>query len=286
MLEPLSVTIGWYALVAVLGLAFGSFLNVAIFRLPKRIEYQWRVDCRELLKSDPSEEPSPPGLLWPASHCPHCKHPIRPQHNIPILSYLLLRGRCADCGTHIGIRYPAVELLTAVLACVVIWRFGINPTALAALVLTFALIVLTFIDYDHQLLPDIITVPGIWLGLLVNLFGTFTTLPSAVIGALAGYISLWLMYHGFRLATGKEGMGYGDFKLLAMLGAWLGWHALPLIVILSAGVGSILGLALIATKLINRANPIPFGPFLAAAGWIALIWGYALLPRFMPYLYR
>lgn len=278
-----------YALVAVFGLVFGSFLNVVIYRLPQRLEHQWRRDCRELLDSeaprDQVPETNPPDLMFPASHCPHCKHPIRPQHNIPVLSYLLLRGRCADCGAAIGIRYPAVEILTALVACVVLWRFGFSVTGAAAAALSLALIALTFIDYDHHLLPDSITLPGLWLGLACNLFGLFAPLAQAVIGALAGYLILWSLYHGFRLLTGKEGMGHGDFKLLAMLGAWLGWPALPAIIILAAGVGSVLGIALIAAKIVDRDSPLPFGPFLAVAGWVVLVWGDELIPRLLPFLY-
>jgi len=287
--DPVSVTAGWYVLSAVLGLAFGSFLNVVIHRLPPLLEHQWRSDCSELLQhkqETANKAVRPPGLLYPASHCPQCNHPIRPQHNIPVLSWLLLKGRCADCGTSISLRYPAVEILTALVMCVVVWRFGLTINALVAATLSCALIALTFIDFDHHLLPDNITLPGLWLGLLVNVFGMFTDLPSAVIGALAGYLSLWLVYHGFRLVTGKEGMGYGDFKLLAMLGAGLGWQALPAIIILAAGVGSLLGIALIAGKVVARDNPIPFGPFLAVAGWLVLIWGYVILPRVLPILYR
>ncbi len=289
MPDPIPVTAGWYALIAVFGLVFGSFINVVIYRLPKRLHYVWQQDCREFLGKDAapaSDTTPPPGIVFPASRCPHCQHPIRPQHNIPVISYLFLRGRCADCGTPIGIRYPVVEILTAIVTCVVIWRFGLTPSGIAAMVLSYALLALAFIDYDHQLLPDDVTYPGIWLGLSCNLFSMFTSLSSAVIGAVAGYLVLWLVYHGFRLVTGKEGMGYGDFKLLALLGAWLGWQALPAIIILAAGVASVLGIGMILSKKLSRDTPVPFGPFLAAAGWLVLIWGYVLLPKFLPFLHR
>ncbi|HEB77175.1 MAG TPA: prepilin peptidase, partial [Methylothermaceae bacterium] len=212
----------------------------------------------------------------PPSRCPHCGHHIRAWENIPILSWLWLRGRCSQCRAAISPRYPLIEGLTAVLSLAVAWRFGVSPQALWALVLTWSLIALSFIDYDHQLLPDILTLPLLWLGLLLSLFGIFTDPRSAIMGAAAGYLLLWGIYQLFRLITGKEGMGYGDFKLLALFGAWLGWQMLPLIILLSSLVGAVFGLALILLRGRDRELPIPFGPYLAIAGWIALLWGEQL----------
>ncbi len=260
--------------VFVFGLLVGSFLNVVILRLPKRLMHDWRCQCRELLGMEGGDEPEPPGLVVKRSHCPDCGATIRARDNIPVLSWLLLRGRCRDCGTRISFRYPLVELATALLSVAVIWHFGISPEGLGALVLTWALIAATGIDFDHQLLPDQITLPLMWLGLFLNLWlGLFASLEEAVIGALAGYLTLWSVFHLFKLITGKEGMGYGDFKLLAALGAWLGWHVLPLIILLAALVGTVVGVALMILARHGRNVPIAFGPYLAAAGWIALIWG-------------
>ncbi len=260
---------------ALFGLVLGSFLNVVIYRLPVMLERLWRRQCDELAvtrKAQTSEE-KPFNLVSPRSQCPRCGHRIRALENIPVLSFLWLRGKCSACGRSISWRYPVVELLTAALSFAVAWRFDASFATLAALALTWSLIALTFIDYDHQILPDDITLPLLWAGLLVNLGGTFTSLPSAVIGATIGYGSLWLIYHAFRLATGKEGMGFGDFKLFAALGAWLGWQQLPLIILFSSFFGALVGIAFIVFFGRDRRLPIPFGPFLCAAGWVALVWG-------------
>lgn len=258
-----------------LGLIVGSFLNVVILRLPRMMEAQWRLDCAELQGGDGAPADSGPALTLssPPSTCPACGHRIRAHENIPILSYLLLRGRCSACGTAIGLRYPLVEAFTALLTLVVVMHFGLTWQSLAALPLTWALIALALIDYDTQLLPDSITLPFTWLGLILSLAGLFTDSQSSILGAVSGYLSLWLLFHLFRLATGKEGMGYGDFKLLALFGAWLGWQYLPQIVLLSALAGALVGGTLIATGRHPQGKPFPFGPFLAAAGWISLVWG-------------
>lgn len=262
-------------LTALLGLIVGSFLNVVIYRLPIMLERLWQRQCEELGRQSAAETPhdEPFNLVYPGSRCQHCRHTIRALENIPVLSFLWLRGKCAACGKAISWRYPAVELLTGILSLAVAWRLGLSPAALAALFLTWALIALAFIDYDRQILPDDITLPLLWAGLLLNTFGLFVPLSSAVIGAAAGYASLWLVYQIFRLVTGKEGMGFGDFKLFAALGAWLGWQQLPLIILLSSFVGAVVGIAFIAFFGRDRRLPIPFGPFLCVAGWIALMWG-------------
>jgi len=260
--------------VFVLGLLVGSFLNVVILRLPARLEHDWRCQCHELLGTGAAPAgPAPPGLVWQPSACPACGHRIRPWENIPVISYLFLRGRCSACKERISLRYPLVELITAVLFTMVAAHFGATLAFLAAIILTGFLISLTGIDIDHQLLPDDMTLMLLWTGLFFSLFGVFTTPVDSIIGALAGYLSLWLLYHLFRLVTGKEGMGFGDFKLLAAMGAWLGWSALPLVVVLSSVVGAVVGVTLMAVRGHERDKPIPFGPFIAAAGWIALLWG-------------
>jgi leader peptidase (prepilin peptidase)/N-methyltransferase len=259
------------------GLLVGSFLNVVIHRLPIMMRREWRAQCAEELDSPATALPEGPfNLVAPRSRCPGCARPIRAVENIPILSWLVLRGRCAGCGSPISLRYPVVELLTALLFAATAWLLPWPAQALAGLGLTAALVALSFIDFDEQLLPDGITLPLLWAGLLFNLAAgeqAFATLPDAVIGATAGYLSLWLVYQGFKLATGREGMGFGDFKLLAALGAWLGWQMLPLIVLLSAVVGAVFGIVMILALGRDRQVPIPFGPYLAAAGWIALAWG-------------
>jgi leader peptidase (prepilin peptidase)/N-methyltransferase len=264
-----------------LGLFIGSFLNVVVLRLPVVLDRRWRRQCEELTSNASTPDASAKAateaqrfdLMVPRSRCPHCGHPIGAFENIPIVSYLWLRGRCSACGKRISPRYPLVEALTAVLSAFVAWHFGFTVAAVGALLLTWALIALTFIDFDHQLLPDDLTLPLLWLGLLINVAGVFAPLSSAVIGAAAGYLSLWLVYHGFRLLTGKEGMGYGDFKLFAVLGAWLGWQQLPLIILAASFVGAITGLVFILIFGRDRHLPIPFGPFLCVAGWIAMLWG-------------
>jgi len=258
--------------IVIFGLLVGSFLNVVIHRLPLMMEREWQDQCDELNGNELTERP-PLTLSVPRSRCPHCSHAISALENIPVISYLVLRGKCKQCKTGISSRYPLIELLSGVLSGIIAWQFGWGWVCLSALLLTWALIALTFIDTDHQLLPDSITLPLLWLGIFVNLFSTYTDLQSSVIGAMAGYLSLWLVFHGFKLATGKEGMGYGDFKLLAALGAWLGWSLLPSIVLLSSLVGAVVGISLILFKRHQRGNPIPFGPYLATAGWLALVWG-------------
>lgn len=259
-------------LVGLVSLLIGSFLNVVIYRLPKMMEQDWQAQCAELVGSEPVEI-TVFNLNQPRSHCPQCKTMIRAWQNIPVLSYLLLRGKCKTCQHSISIRYPSIEALTGVASVLVAAHFGFGWPCFAALVFTWTLIALTFIDVDHQLLPDNLTLPLVWLGLFVNLFGTFADLRSAVIGALAGYLILWLVYQAFKLITGKEGMGYGDFKLLAAIGAWLGWQFLPITIILSSVVGIIIGGGLMLIRRQESQIPIPFGPYLACAGFIALLWG-------------
>ncbi|MDT8408691.1 MAG: A24 family peptidase [Wenzhouxiangellaceae bacterium] len=262
-----------YPLVAVIGLVVGSFLNVVILRLPPALIHDWKCQCRELLGIEPTDEPAPASFATGRSRCPSCKQPIAWYDNMPLASWLALRGRCRHCNSVISARYPVIELLTALLSLVVVWQLGIGAAGLAGLAFTWALIAASGIDLDHKLLPDQITLPLIWLGLLINIFGVFTDLQSAVIGAMAGYLMLWLVFHLFRLATGKEGMGFGDFKLLAAIGAWFGWQVLPTVILLASGVGALIGLALIASRKMGREVPIAFGPFLAAAGWLILVGG-------------
>ncbi|HPQ26784.1 MAG TPA: A24 family peptidase [Gammaproteobacteria bacterium] len=260
-----------------LGLIVGSFLNVVILRLPRRMHAELAEACADL--RDEQAEPVTNRwfgldyLITPASTCPHCGHAIRAWENIPVLSYLLLRGRCSNCQAQISVRYPLVEALTGLLSLGVVLHFGATPAALAALVLLWGLVALTVIDLDEQLLPDQLTLPLLWLGLLVNIDGLFIDLTSAVIGAAAGYLSLWLVFQVFRLITGREGMGYGDFKLLAVFGAFLGWQMLPLVILLSSLIGAIVGIGLVVLRGRDRQIPIPFGPYLAAAGFVALLWG-------------
>ena len=263
------------ALAGLVGLLVGSFLNVVIYRLPIMMHRDWRKQCAEYLQIDTgeTEQPAPFNLSVPLSRCPNCNTPIKPHQNIPVLSYLFLKGRCAACNHPIAARYPLVEAFTAIASALVAWHFGYSPQTAFALALTWSLIALSFIDIDHQLLPDNITLPLLWLGLLLSLFGFFTDTQAGIIGAIAGYTVLWGVYHLFKLITGKEGMGYGDFKLLAVFGAWLGWQYLPVIILLSSLVGTIIGVAMIVFAKRDHNSPIPFGPYLAAAGWIALLWG-------------
>jgi len=254
------------------GLLVGSFLNVVIYRLPVMMEREWQEQCAEL-NDQQAPKCDPFTLSAPRSRCPQCNHAITAAENIPIISYVFLKGKCRECKANISLRYPLIEALTGLLSGIVAWQFGFDWTCLGALLLTWSLIALTFIDVDHQLLPDSITLPLMWLGIFFNLFSSYTDLHSSIVGAIAGYLSLWLVFHGFKLATGKEGMGYGDFKLLAALGAWLGWVLLPLIILLSSLVGAIIGISLIIFRKHQRDIPIPFGPYLATAGWLALIWG-------------
>jgi leader peptidase (prepilin peptidase)/N-methyltransferase len=267
---------------AVIGLVVGSFLNVVIHRLPRMMEVEWRAQCDELEGRESSEQ----GVynLWvPNSHCPSCKAPLRIVDNVPVLSYLVLRGKCAHCGTRISARYPVVEAATALLSALVAWHFGFGWAGGLALVFTWVLIALTFIDADTTLLPDSLTLPLLWLGLLVNVNGIFAPLQDAVIGAAAGYLILWSIYWLFKLVTGKEGMGYGDFKLLAALGAWMGWKMLLPIVLISSVVGAVVGVVLMILARRGRDIPIPFGPYLAAAGFITLLVGQPLAARFLGY---
>ena len=263
-------------LVLLLGLCVGSFLNVVIHRLPLMLERDWRRECRALLALEPAPAEAPLSLASPASRCPSCQAPIRPWQNIPLVSWLALRGRCASCRAPISMQYPLVEAAAGLLGVACALRFGWSAQLAAGLVLSWALLALAVIDLRTQLLPDTITLPLLWLGLLLSLDGVFTRPTPAIIGAVAGYLSLWTVYQVFRWITGKEGMGYGDFKLLAALGAWFGWKALPMIVLLSSAVGAVIGLGLIALRGHDRNVPLPFGPYLALAGWIVLIGGREL----------
>ena len=267
-------------LVFLLGLAVGSFLNVVIHRLPRMLEADWEAQCAELRGEAIEASPSYT-LLSPRSACPDCGHTISALENIPVLSWLWLRGRCSSCGTRISVRYPLVELLTAILSTAVAWKFGFGMFAVGAIILVWALIALAFIDLDTTLLPDDMTLPLLWTGLLFNLFGILTNLQSAVIGAMAGYLSLWSVYWLFKLATGKEGMGYGDFKLLAAIGAWLGWQMLPVTILLSSMVGAVVGIAMVVFIKYDRRVPIPFGPYLAGGGVVALFFGAPLTQAYL-----
>ena len=270
----LNITALFSALAGVVGLLVGSFLNVVIYRLPIMMQRGWRKECAEYLQITPeSTNEEPFNLVLPLSRCPSCNTPIKPYQNIPLISYLFLKGKCATCGCHISMRYPIIEALTAITSIIVASHFGYTPQAFFALILTWSLIALIFIDIDHQLLPDSITLPLLWLGLCLSLFDLFTDAHTSIIGAVAGYMALWAVFHLFKLATGKEGMGYGDFKLLALFGAWLGWQYLPIIILLSSLVGAVIGIGMIVFVKHDHNVPIPFGPYLAAAGWIALLWG-------------
>lgn len=275
MIAMLADPAAFAAVAGLFGLMVGSFLNVVIHRLPKMMEQDWQCQCAELRgESPPVAEPLT--LAIPRSRCPSCGHQITAFENIPILSWLMLRGKCSGCSAPISMRYPVVEAVTGILTAFAAWHFGFGWSAAGAILFVWAMVALTCIDFDTQLLPDSITLPLVWLGLLFNLSGTYTSLSSAVIGAVAGYLSLWSVYWGFKLTTGKEGMGFGDFKLLAAIGAWLGWQMLPLTILLSSFVGAIVGIGLIVLAKRGRNVPIPFGPYLAAAGLIALFWGKPL----------
>lgn len=279
------------------GLMFGSFFNVVIYRVPVMMQLEWLENCRDFIKeifgklpkeleAHPEGLPKPPfNIAKPDSTCPKCGHLIRWYENIPLISYLLLKGKCSNCQAPISLRYPIIELTTGLLSAFAAWKLGFGWEAAAALVFTWTLICLTMIDYDHKLLPDQITLPLMWVGLLLNMQGMFTSLEDAVIGAVIGYMSLWSLYWAFKLLTGKEGMGYGDFKLLAALGAWMGWQYLLLILILSSLVGAAVGISLIVIKGRDKNIPIPFGPYLAAAGWIAFFWGEEILRSYQRSLF-
>lgn len=261
------------AFAGIIGLLVGSFLNVVIYRLPIMMRRNWRKECLEYLELAAEAEQEPFNLVLPLSRCPGCNAAIKPYQNIPVISYVFLQGRCAHCRRPISPRYPIIEIFTAIASATVAWHFGYAPQTVFALMLTWSLIALSFIDIDHHLLPDSITLPMLWLGLLLSLSGMFTDAHDGIIGAVAGYLALWTVYHLFKLATGKEGMGYGDFKLLALFGAWLGWQYLPVIILLSSLVGSVIGITMVIVAKRDHTIPIPFGPYLAAAGWIALLWG-------------
>lgn len=283
-----SSQLGISSLALCLGLLVGSFLNVVIHRLPKMMQAEWRSECRAFLedelKTKQEETKETYNLVVPRSACPQCGHKITALENIPIISWLCLRGKCSECKTPISARYPSIELLTGLMSLTVAFVVPFGWPLLAALVLTWTLIALTFIDFDTMLLPDNMTLPLLWLGLIVNLNASFASLEDAVIGAIAGYLSLWSIYWAFKILTKKEGMGYGDFKLLAALGAWFGWQALPLIILLSSFVGAIVGIALMVITKNGRGQPIPFGPYLAAVGWIYLVYGEQLIEMYYRFL--
>ncbi|MCH8533261.1 MAG: A24 family peptidase [Saccharospirillum sp.] len=269
------------AAVLVFGLLVGSFLNVVIYRLPVMMQRAWQREAEAMQAVDSGEEaqaePVPFNLVTPNSTCPKCGHKIKPWENVPIISYLFLRGRCSNCKTRISPRYPIIEAVTGLLSALIAWQFGFGIETAALLVFVWSLVALTMIDVDHQLLPDSLTLPLLWLGLLLNLTEVFTPLSSAVIGAVAGYLSLWSIYWAFKLLTGKEGMGYGDFKLFAAFGAWFGWSALPLIILLSSLVGAVVGIAMIVLMGRDKQIPIPFGPYLCGAALVYVFWGEALM---------
>ena len=274
-------------IIFILSLSVGSFLNVVIYRLPLILQRNWKAECDDFL-AEQEENPLPDlpeqfNLSVPRSTCPQCNTSIKAWQNIPVVSYLLLGGKCANCKTQISTRYPLVELFTAIISVVVIYKFGLNLAGCFALVFTWLLLALAGIDADTKLLPDNITLPLLWLGLIANSGGLFTSLNEAVWGAIFGYLALWSVYWAFKLLTGKEGMGYGDFKLLAALGAWLGWQALPIVIILSAGCGAIIGILQIALSKKDSQETIPFGPYLALAGWITLMWQHEIINTYLSF---
>ncbi len=273
----------FYITVGILGLVVGSFLNVVIHRLPIILNRQWAEQCCEHLELEPetAAEDTPFNLVTPASRCPECGHRIGALENIPVLSYLVLKGRCRICATRISPRYPVIELATATLSIITVMHFGFTIQAAMALVFTWTIIPLCMIDYDCQLLPDTMTLPLLWVGLGLSVWNIFVDSQSSIFGAIAGYLSLWLVFQLFRLATGKEGMGFGDFKLLAAIGAWTGWQLLPIVILFSSAVGAVIGISLILLKGHDRSQPLPFGPFLASAGWITLLWGQDILTLYL-----
>ena len=265
----------------VLGSVIGSFLNVVIYRLPLMMEREWRRDCLEFLEQSGEAETEKFNLSSPRSRCSHCGHQITALENIPLLSYLVLGGKCASCKTPISLQYPLVELFTACVSVIVGWHFGVSLQAVAALLFSWCLIAASGIDIGHKLLPDNITLPLLWLGILLSLFDVFVSLEDSVIGAMAGYLSLWSVFILFKLITGKEGMGHGDFKLLAVLGAWMGWQPLFVVILTSSLVGATIGIAMILLKKTERGTQIPFGPYLAAAGWVTLLWGNDMMQAYL-----
>ncbi len=270
--------------VVLLGLCVGSFLNVVAYRLPQRIEQDFRKASFDSYGVPAGADQEPPiSLMRPGSHCPACKTAIKPWHNLPVLGWLLLRGRCASCGNSISVQYPIVEAVTGLMSAVCVWRFGYSAELAAALVLTWALVALTVTDLKTMFLPDDLTLPLLWLGLLLSIKGVFVAPTASILGAALGYGVLWGLFHLFKLATGKEGMGYGDFKLMGALGAWLGWQALPQIVLLSALVGAAIGIGLMLGRRAEWSSRIPFGPYIAGAGWIALLWGESINRGYMNY---
>ena len=277
----------FYFSVIFIGLCVGSFLNVVVYRLPKMMERDWRHECHEFLELEqPQAEDDQEkfNLAVPASACPNCGHKLRLWENIPVISYLFLKARCSSCGTKISLQYPAVELITAVASLLAAYTFGVTIQTVAALFFTWVLITLTLIDLKTQLLPDNITLPLLWLGIFLSFFDVFTDLASSVIGAMAGYMILWSVYQLFKLVTGKEGMGFGDFKLLAALGAWVGYSYLPQIILVSSVVGSVFGIGMLIIGRTRQQQPIPFGPYLAVAGWIALLWGETINSTYLSFL--
>lgn len=277
-----SNTLAFVLCALVLGLLVGSFLNVVIHRLPIMMQRDWRAQAREFLEL-PAEPSATFNLVLPNSHCPHCDHEIRPWENIPLVSWLALRGKCSSCRAPISRRYPLIELFCGLLSAYVAWHFGFTWQAAAMLLLTWGLLAMSMIDVDHQLLPDSLVLPLLWLGLIASYFGLFASLSDAMWGAVAGYLSLWSVYWLFKLITGKEGMGFGDFKLLAMLGAWGGWQILPLTILLSSVVGAVLGTIMLRMQKADSGTTIPFGPYLAIAGWVALLWGDQITSAYLQF---
>lgn len=280
----------FFGVTFIFSLMIGSFLNVVIFRLPKMLEQGWKKECREFLADElvtpkNQNEEELITLSTPSSTCPSCQHKIRFYENIPVISWLVLRGKCSQCRSKISLRYPLVELTTAILSVVIAAHFGVTLTTLFLLILTWGLVCLTLIDFDHMLLPDQITLPLLWLGLLVNLNGAIVPLNDSVIGAVAGYMSLFSIFWLFKLITGKEGMGHGDFKLVAVFGAWIGWQLLPLLILMASAVGAVIGISMMMFKNHQREQAIPFGPYLAIAGWITLLWGNGIWAWYLSYLY-
>ena len=276
--------------VFILSLMVESFLNVVIYRLPIMMENEWKCDCRELLadelknkkaSAELSNREAQFNLAKPDSHCPQCKSKVKPWQNIPVLSYLLLKGKCGECGEKISLRYPAIELLTGLASLVVAHKFGYSAQTLVLVPLTWMFVALIFIDIDHMLLPDQITYPALWLVLLASVWGVFLPAADTIIGAVVGYLCLWVVYWAFKLLTGKEGMGHGDFKLLAVVGAVVGWIKLPMVVLMSSAVGAVIGISMMAFSKANRGTQIPFGPYIAIAGWIAMLWGDDILAWYL-----